>query len=68
MSAHIVSADAARLPVADASVDCVVTSPPYNVDQPYADVDDARPEPAYRALAYGAAAGIACVLKIGARA
>ena len=68
MSGSILRANAANLPLDDSSVDCVVTSPPYNVGQPYADVDDSRPEPAYRALASGAATGIARVLKVGAPA
>lgn len=34
------NADARALPLPDESVDCVVTSPPYNVGMPYEGVSD----------------------------
>lgn len=43
--------DARSLPLADASVDCVVTSPPYNVGMPYEGVDDTLPPSEYEARA-----------------
>ncbi len=40
MTALVTQADAAQLPLADNTVDCIVTSPPYNTDMPYESVRD----------------------------
>lgn len=60
-------ADATNLPVPDESVDCIVTSPPYNVGMPYEGVDDLIPWEDYRALAYRSCAEMNRVLKHGGR-
>lgn len=42
MTARMIHGDARHLPLDDESVDCIVTSPPYNVGMPYEGVDDTR--------------------------
>ena len=68
MSACVVRADAGRLPIADQSVDCVVTSPPYNIGMDYAGVRDDLPLEDYGALAVEWSHEIARTLKPGGRA
>lgn len=45
----VVQADAARLPIRSESVDCIVTSPPYNLGMDYDGVDDYCPPDVYQA-------------------
>jgi len=47
----IYHSDARELPLSDESVDCVVTSPPYNVGMPYVGVEDTLMPLEYRARA-----------------
>src|SRR5690606_261850 len=49
MSARMIHGDARHLPLDDESVDCIVTSPPYNVGMPYEGVDDTRDTGEYTA-------------------
>jgi site-specific DNA-methyltransferase (adenine-specific) len=51
----ILNADARRLPIADASVDCIIASPPYNAGIDYGEVSDILPWDEYRDLAARAA-------------
>lgn len=64
----IVRADARQIPLADESVDCIVTSPPYNCGMPYAGAADALDVEEYQDLAHGASAEMFRVLKPGGRA
>jgi site-specific DNA-methyltransferase (adenine-specific) len=64
----IVRGDALRLPLADESVACVVTSPPYNVGMDYGDVTDLMSWAEYVELAMGACREMARVLVPGGRA
>jgi site-specific DNA-methyltransferase (adenine-specific) len=66
--AHAFRADAARLPIRTASVDCIVTSPPYNAGMPYAGVEDRHPAGHYERLVRGWSQEMARVLKVGGRA
>ena len=68
MSGLVVRADAGGLPVAEASVDCVVTSPPYNVGMRYAGVSDELSLEDYRARAVQWTQEIARALRPGGRA
>jgi site-specific DNA-methyltransferase (adenine-specific) len=65
---HALRADAARLPLADGSVDCVVTSPPYNVAVDYDGVSDVRPLAAYMERSFVWGREMARVLMVGGRA
>ncbi|MGH2720297.1 MAG: DNA methyltransferase, partial [Actinomycetota bacterium] len=65
---HALRADAARLPLADGSVDCVVTSPPYNVGAAYDGVSDLRPLAAYLERSFVWAREMSRVLMVGGRA
>lgn len=67
VSGWIVRADAGRMPLQEASVDCVVTSPPYNTNMPYTGVEDALLPEDYRARAVWWTQEIARVLKPGGR-
>lgn len=66
MAGLIVRADAGRLSLAETSVDCIVTSPPYNVA--YAGMSDELSPEDYRARAVRWTKEIARVLKPGGRA
>lgn len=66
-SCRLFVGDACALPIEDESVDCIVTSPPYNVGMPYTGVDDLIPWPAYRALSDRSCAEMSRVLKPGGR-
>lgn len=68
MGAHVLWADAARLPLADASVDCIVTSPPYNVGIAYDGVGDLRPMADYLLGVFTWCREMARVLKATGRA
>jgi site-specific DNA-methyltransferase (adenine-specific) len=59
--------NATDLPIDDGFVDCIVTSPPYNVRADYADVDDGIPLSEYRAMSEGSAREMHRVLKPGGR-
>lgn len=59
--------DARHLPLADESVDCIVTSPPYNVGLSYVGVDDHLEWNAYVELAGDATREMARVLVPGGR-
>jgi site-specific DNA-methyltransferase (adenine-specific) len=63
----IVRSDAALLPLRPASIDCVVTSPPYNVGMGYVGVDDAVASETYRARVARWTGEITRVLKPGGR-
>ena len=64
---HVLRADAEALPLADACVECVVTSPPYNVGVDYDGVSDLRPLADYCAQVFGWCREIARVLKASGR-
>lgn len=66
-SVTIHNADATSLPVDSESVDCVVTSPPYNVGMAYVGVDDSIPWDEYEALAQRTCREMHRVLKPGGR-
>lgn len=63
MSAEMLHGDARALPLDDESVDCIVTSPPYNVGMPYEGVDDSVEYRTYNQLAYLSAAEMFRVLR-----
>jgi site-specific DNA-methyltransferase (adenine-specific) len=65
---YALRADAGRLPLADGSVDCVVTSPPYNVGVDYDGVSDVRPLAAYLEQSFVWAREMSRVLMVGGRA
>lgn len=67
-SVTIHHADATALPIPNESVDCIVTSPPYNVGIAYQDVADLMTWEQYGALAFGAAREMYRVLDDGGRA
>ena len=67
MGAHVLAADAGRLPLADDSVDCIVTSPPYNVGVDYDGVADLRPLAEYLGQVFSGAREMARVLKPSGR-
>jgi DNA modification methylase len=67
-AAHVLVADAAALPLAEASVDCIVTSPPYNVGVDYDGVSDLRPVFDYQARVFSWCRELARVLVPGGRA
>lgn len=60
-------ADAADLPLGDESVDCIVTSPPYNVGMPYEGVDDGLRVDTYAMRTAAWSTEMARVLKVGGR-
>jgi DNA modification methylase len=62
MGAHVLAAEAGRLPLAEESVACIVTSPPYNVGLDYDGVGDLRPVAEYLGQAYVWAREMARVL------
>lgn len=64
----IIVGDARALPLAAASVDCIVTSPPYNVGVDYGTVDDDIDPAAYVEFARICCAQFERVLKPGGRA
>ena len=68
MGVHVIRADAARLPLEDACVDCIVTSPPYNVGVDYDGICDLRPVVEYFAQVFSWAREMARVLKDSGRA
>ena len=59
---YVLRAEAGALPLADACVDCIVTSPPYNVGVDYDGVSDLRPLMQYHAQAFTWAREMARVL------
>jgi DNA modification methylase len=61
------NADATHLPLEDESVDCIVTSPPYNCGMEYEGVSDSYYEDEYFDLVRFASAEMARVLKPGGR-
>lgn len=67
MTAEMIHGDARALPVPDNSVDCIVTSPPYNVGMEYAGVSDLLVGGEYEALADRSCAEMARVLKHSGR-
>lgn len=62
------NADATQLPLEDESVDCIVTSPPYNCGMEYEGVDDRMTWEQYGALAFDSSREMRRVLKPGGRA
>lgn len=64
---RVYEGDATDLPLPDDSVDCIVTSPPYNCNMPYAGVSDSFDPGDYEALIEGATSEMARVLKPGGR-
>lgn len=60
-------ADARALPLDDESVDCIVTSPPYNVGMDYEGVDDSKPWDEYREDVQQWCSEMGRVLKPGGR-
>lgn len=67
MSARMIHGDARALPLDDDSVDCIVTSPPYNLNMPYEGVSDSYYVSEYEQLAAEAAAEMFRVTKPGGR-
>lgn len=63
----IVQGNALSLPFRSETVDCIVTSPPYNCGMEYAGVSDSFDPGEYEAMAQGAAGEMARVLKPGGR-
>jgi site-specific DNA-methyltransferase (adenine-specific) len=63
----VVQADAARLPIRSESIDCIVTSPPYNLGMAYDGVDDFCPPEEYRRRAGAWSTEMARVLVPGGR-
>lgn len=64
---HGSATDLRSLGIEDGSVDCIVTSPPYNVGLDYDGVDDALTLDEYTDLAHGSVLEMARVLKPGGR-
>lgn len=67
MTVRFIVGDATALPIEGESVDCIVTSPPYNVGMAYDGVSDSYLMPEYESLVDGASAEMARVLKPGGR-
>lgn len=61
------NADATNLPIEDESVDCIVTSPPYNCGMEYEGVSDSFTDEEYAELVQGASREMARVLRPGGR-
>src|SRR6266487_1543226 len=59
---YVVRGDAGELPLVEGCVDCIVTSPPYNVGVAYDGVSDLRPLAEYYAKAFAWAREMARVL------
>lgn len=68
MTAEMLHGDARTLPVDDSTVDCIVTSPPYNVGIDYYGVDDTRCPDEYRRLAFHSSQEMHRVLRDNRRA
>lgn len=66
-AAYFGHGDATAVPLPDSSVDCVVTSPPYNVGMEYGKVSDTLPLAKYLSLIVGSLSEIDRVLKPGGR-
>jgi len=68
VNGYVLRADAGRLPLADCSVEAILTSPPYNVRVDYDGVSDFRPVDRYLVDALSWVAEMARVLRVGGRA
>lgn len=63
----MINGDAREIPLEDETIDCIVTSPPYNVGAGYDGVDDDLPLSEYTDLAHGSVAEMHRILKPGGR-